>query len=282
MTVRHGSSARVAGRLARRGPGAAHRHARSGGGPAPRAGRDRSTSPTTPGRSRRARSSSASAASASTGTTSRPRRSRRARSRSSSSGRSTSTCRSSSSPTRAPRWPVAAAEFFGHPSRELTVAGVTGTNGKTTTTFLLFAILAAAGLRPGLLGTVETRIGGERRPAVRTTPEAIDLQRTLREMLDAGDRSCALEATSHGSELRRLDGTRFAVLVFTNLSQDHLDLHGTMERYFDAKRRLFVEGDPAAGGREHRRPLRPAARGRAARAGPCSARDLRARRRRRT
>ena len=125
---------------------------------------------------------------------------------------------------------------------------MTGTNGKTTTTFLLFAILAAAGLRPGLLGTVETRIGGERRPAVRTTPEAIDLQRTLREMLDAGDRSCALEATSHGSELRRLDGTRFAVLVFTNLSQDHLDLHGTMERYFDAKRRLFVESDwpPAA------------------------------------
>ncbi len=139
---------------------------------------------------------------------------------------------------------AAAAEFFGHPSRELRVVGATGTNGKTTTTFLLFAILAAAGLRPGLLGTVEVRIGGERRPAVRTTPEAIDLQRTLREMLDAGDRSCVLEATSHGSELRRLDGTRFAALVFTNLSQDHLDLHGTMERYFDAKRRLFVEGEP--------------------------------------
>jgi UDP-N-acetylmuramoyl-L-alanyl-D-glutamate--2,6-diaminopimelate ligase len=147
-------------------------------------------------------------------------------------------------PDARPAMAVAAAEFFGHPSRELTVAGVTGTNGKTTTTFLLFAILAAAGLRPGLLGTVETRIGGERRPAVRTTPEAIDLQRTLREMLDAGDRSCALEATSHGSELRRLDGTRFAVLVFTNLSQDHLDLHGTMERYFEAKRRLFLAGDP--------------------------------------
>ncbi len=138
-----------------------------------------------------------------------------------------------------------AAEFFGNPSHELTVAGVTGTNGKTTTSFLLFAILAVAGLRPGLLGTVEVRVGGERRPAIRTTPEAIDLQRTLREMVDAGDRSCALEATSHGSAHRRLDGTRFAVLVFTNLSQDHLDLHGTMERYFDAKRRLFVEGDPA-------------------------------------
>jgi len=141
---------------------------------------------------------------------------------------------------------AAAGEFFGHPSRTLTLAGVTGTNGKTTTTFLLFAVLAAAGLRPGLLGTVEVRIGGERRPAVRTTPEAIDLQRVLREMLDAGDRSCAIEATSHGSELGRLAGTRFAALVFTNLSQDHLDLHGTMERYFDAKRRLFVEGVPPA------------------------------------
>jgi UDP-N-acetylmuramoyl-L-alanyl-D-glutamate--2,6-diaminopimelate ligase len=148
-------------------------------------------------------------------------------------------------PDARPAMAVAAAEFFGHPSYELAVAGVTGTNGKTTTAFLLFAILAAAGLRPGLLGTIEVRIGGERRPAVRTTPEAIDLQRTLREMADAGDRSCALEATSHGSELRRLDGTRFAVLVFTNLTQDHLDLHGTMERYYEAKRRLFVDGDQA-------------------------------------
>jgi UDP-N-acetylmuramoyl-L-alanyl-D-glutamate--2,6-diaminopimelate ligase len=148
------------------------------------------------------------------------------------------------------RWAMAraAAEFFGDPSHELTIAGVTGTNGKTTTTFLLFAILAAAGMRPGLLGTVEVRVGGERRPALRTTPEAIDLQRTFREMLDAGDRSCAMEATSHGSELGRLAGTRFAALAFTNLSQDHLDLHGTMDRYFDAKRRLFVgdESPPAA------------------------------------
>jgi UDP-N-acetylmuramoyl-L-alanyl-D-glutamate--2,6-diaminopimelate ligase len=119
---------------------------------------------------------------------------------------------------------------------------VTGTNGKTTTTFLLFSILAAAGRRPGLLGTVESRIGGERRAVVRTTPEAIDLQRTFREMLDAGDRSCAMEASSHGSALKRLVGVRFAVLVFTNLSQDHLDLHGTIEAYFDAKRRLFVDG----------------------------------------
>jgi UDP-N-acetylmuramoyl-L-alanyl-D-glutamate--2,6-diaminopimelate ligase len=137
---------------------------------------------------------------------------------------------------------LAADAFFGFPTRELQVAGVTGTNGKTTTTFLLFSILAAAGRRPGLLGTVESRIGGERRAVVRTTPEAIDLQRTFREMLDAGDRSCAMEASSHGSELKRLVGVRFAVLVFTNLSQDHLDLHGTLEAYFDAKRRLFVDG----------------------------------------
>ena len=144
--------------------------------------------------------------------------------------------------------PAAAAEFFGHPTRELEVAGVTGTNGKTTTAFLLFSILAAAGRRPGLVSTIETRVGGERRPAVRTTPEAIELQRLFREMLDGDDRSCAMEATSHGSELGRLDGTRFAALVFTNLSQDHLDFHGTLERYFAAKRRLFVDGErpPAA------------------------------------
>ena len=143
---------------------------------------------------------------------------------------------------------VAADVFFGHPTRELDVVGVTGTNGKTTTAHLVYAILAAAGRRPGLLGTIEARLAGERRPVVRTTPEAIDLQRTFREMLDAGDRSCAMEASSHASELHRLDRVRFAALVFTNLTPDHLDFHGTMERYFDAKRRLFVEGErpPAA------------------------------------
>jgi UDP-N-acetylmuramoyl-L-alanyl-D-glutamate--2,6-diaminopimelate ligase len=139
---------------------------------------------------------------------------------------------------------LAADVFFGTPSRELQVLGVTGTNGKTTTAFLLYAILAAAGRRPGLLGTVESRVGGERRAVVRTTPEAVDLQRTFREMLDAGDRSCAMEASSHASTLGRLTGTRFTALVFTNLSQDHLDFHETMEEYYDAKRRLFVEPDP--------------------------------------
>jgi len=141
---------------------------------------------------------------------------------------------------------VAADELFGRPTEQLQVAGVTGTSGKTTTSFLLYAILAAAGRRPGLLGTVEARVGGERRGVVRTTPEAIDLQRLFREMLDAGDRSCAMEASSHASELHRLDRVRFAVIVFTNLSQDHLDFHGDMESYFRAKRRLFAAGVPAA------------------------------------
>jgi len=140
--------------------------------------------------------------------------------------------------------PAAAAAFFGYPTRELEVAGVTGTTGKTTTTYLLYAILDAAGRRPGLIGTVESRIGGERKPAVRTTPEAIDLQRAFRAMLDAGDRSVALEATSHGSELGRLAGIRFAALAFTNLSEEHLDFHETMERYYAAKRRLFVGPEP--------------------------------------
>src|ERR671925_1030688 len=143
---------------------------------------------------------------------------------------------------------VAADVFFGQPTHELDVVGVTGTNGKTTTAHLVYAILAAAGRRPGLLGTIEARVAGERRSVVRTTPEAIDLQRVFREMLDAGDRSCAMEASSHASALHRLDRVRFAALVFTNLTPDHLDFHGTMERYYEAKRRLFVGDDapPAA------------------------------------
>jgi UDP-N-acetylmuramoyl-L-alanyl-D-glutamate--2,6-diaminopimelate ligase len=139
---------------------------------------------------------------------------------------------------RAVMGPVAA-RFFGDPSRRLDVAAVTGTNGKTTTAFLLRAILEAAGRRPALLTNIERRIGGERRPTGLNTPEAIDLQRLFRAMLDAGDRSCAMEATSIAGTQGRLAGTRFAVLVFTNLTQDHLDFHGTMEDYFDAKRALF-------------------------------------------
>jgi UDP-N-acetylmuramoyl-L-alanyl-D-glutamate--2,6-diaminopimelate ligase len=140
----------------------------------------------------------------------------------------------------------AADAFFGRPTEELQVAGVTGTNGKTTTTFLLYAILAAAGRRPALIGTIEARVGGERRGVRRTTPEAIDLQRLFREMLDAGDRSVAMEASSHASALHRLDRVRFAALVFTNLTHEHLDFHADMEDYFQAKRRLFVDGRPPA------------------------------------
>ena len=141
--------------------------------------------------------------------------------------------------------PPIAATFFGDPSHELEVAGITGTNGKTTTAFLLRSILAAAGRRPGLLTNIERRVGGELRPTGLNTPEAIDLQRLLREMLDAGDRSCVMEATSIAASQGRLAGTRFAVLVFTNLTRDHLDFHGTMEEYFDAKRALFAQAERA-------------------------------------
>jgi UDP-N-acetylmuramoyl-L-alanyl-D-glutamate--2,6-diaminopimelate ligase len=139
----------------------------------------------------------------------------------------------------------AAARFFGDPSRELEVAAVTGTNGKTTTAFLLHSILDAAGRRPALLTNIERRIGGEARPTGLNTPEAIDLQRLFREMLDAGDRSCAMEATSMAGAKGRLVGTHFAALVFTNLTQDHLDFHGTMDAYFAAKRALFAQAECA-------------------------------------
>jgi UDP-N-acetylmuramoyl-L-alanyl-D-glutamate--2,6-diaminopimelate ligase len=111
--------------------------------------------------------------------------------------------------------------------------------------FLLHAILSAAGRRPALLTNIRRIVGGEERPIGLNTPEAVDLQRLLREMLDAGDRSCAMEATSIGSSKGRLAGTRFRVLVFTNLTQDHLDFHGTMDAYFEAKRALFDQADAA-------------------------------------
>jgi UDP-N-acetylmuramoyl-L-alanyl-D-glutamate--2,6-diaminopimelate ligase len=143
---------------------------------------------------------------------------------------------------------VAADVFFGSPTDRLAVAGVTGTNGKSTTTYLLRSILEAGGRRTGMVGTVEWVVGGTTRAAPHTTPEAIDLQRLFREMLDGGDEAVALEASSHGSHYRRLDRVRFDALVFTNLTQDHLDLHGDMEEYFQAKRRLFtgVAPPPAA------------------------------------
>jgi UDP-N-acetylmuramoyl-L-alanyl-D-glutamate--2,6-diaminopimelate ligase len=139
----------------------------------------------------------------------------------------------------------AAAEFFGQPSDTLEILAVTGTNGKTTTAFLLYAILEAARRKPALLTNIRRVVGGEERPTGLNTPEAVDLQRLLREMLDAGDRSCAMEATSIGAAQGRLAGTRFRVLVFTNLTQDHLDFHGTMDAYFAAKRALFDQADLA-------------------------------------
>jgi UDP-N-acetylmuramoyl-L-alanyl-D-glutamate--2,6-diaminopimelate ligase len=141
--------------------------------------------------------------------------------------------------------PVAAVLFFGEPSREVAVAGVTGTNGKTTTAFLLHAILEAGGWRSGLLTNIERRVGGEPRQTGLNTPEAIDLQRLLREMAAAGDRACVLEATSEAGAQGRLEGTTFAVLVFTNLSQDHLNFHGTMEAYYEAKAALFAQAERA-------------------------------------
>jgi UDP-N-acetylmuramoyl-L-alanyl-D-glutamate--2,6-diaminopimelate ligase len=141
--------------------------------------------------------------------------------------------------------PRAAVEFFGDPTASLPVMGVTGTNGKTTTAYLLWSILDAGGERPGLLTNVERRVGDDVRAVGLNTPESIDLQRLFREMLDAGNRACVMEATSMASVKGRLDGTRFAVLVFTNLTQDHLDFHGTMDDYFEAKRRLFAQASRA-------------------------------------
>src|SRR3954447_21122175 len=135
---------------------------------------------------------------------------------------------------------VAAARFHGDPTARLPVAGITGTNGKTTTAFLVRSLLEAAGVQCGLLGTVTSVIGGVEHAVVRTTPEAIDLQRTFAAMLEGDDRACAMEISSHALELRRADGIHVAAAVFTNLTQDHLDFHPDMEAYFQAKRRLFA------------------------------------------
>lgn len=138
----------------------------------------------------------------------------------------------------------AAVRFYGDPTSELRVVGVTGTNGKTTSCFLIRHILEHVGIQTGLLGTVKRVVGGIEEPVERTTPEAIDLQAAFRRMAGAGDRACAIEVSSHALRLNRVDGIRFAVAAFTNLTQDHLDFHADMEDYFLAKRRLF-SGDRA-------------------------------------
>ena len=139
-----------------------------------------------------------------------------------------------------------AARFFGDPTAELRVVGVTGTNGKTTTAHLVRALLEASGIPCGLLGTVTRVVGGKESEVVRTTPEAIDLQRTFQDMLEAGDRACAMEVSSHALDLHRAECIHWAAAVFTNLTQDHLDFHPTMEDYFLAKRRLFAAAPGAA------------------------------------
>jgi UDP-N-acetylmuramoyl-L-alanyl-D-glutamate--2,6-diaminopimelate ligase len=139
---------------------------------------------------------------------------------------------------RAAVGPVAA-RFHDHPSRALRVLGVTGTNGKTTTTYLLESVIRAAGGRPGVIGTIETRIGDAARPPAHTTPEATELQAVFAEMRDAGVTGVAMEVSSHALEQRRVDGTRFAAACFTNLTHEHLDFHGSFDAYRSAKSRLF-------------------------------------------
>ncbi len=136
--------------------------------------------------------------------------------------------------------------FYGHPSGELALVGVTGTNGKTTTSFLIDAILRAAGRTTGLMGTIHYRVGDRILEQPRTTPEAPDLQAYLGGMLEAGASHAVMEVSSHGVALERVRGCEFAAVVFTNLTQDHLDFHGEMESYFRAKLRLFAESRPAA------------------------------------
>ena len=141
-----------------------------------------------------------------------------------------------------------AAVFYGHPSEALLTIGVTGTNGKTTTTYLLSSVLDAAGYRCGRIGTIGYRVGSVEADAARTTPEAPDVQRLLRAMADERCTACAMEVSSHALALKRVDFVRFSAGVFSNLTRDHLDFHGGMEEYFAAKRRLFdmlPDGAPA-------------------------------------
>jgi len=129
--------------------------------------------------------------------------------------------------------------YYGHPSRDLTLVGITGTNGKTTTSYLVEALLQTVGLRTGVIGTIQYVLGDERRPAGQTTPEPLALQSMLAHMRDRGVRGVAMEVSSHALALARVDTLTFDVAVFTNLTQDHLDFHGTFEAYRAAKRHLF-------------------------------------------
>jgi len=143
---------------------------------------------------------------------------------------------------RAAMGPVAST-FYGHPSSKLATVGITGTNGKTTSAFLTAHLLDRAGRPCGLMGTVERRAGGRTFPAGRTTPEALDIQRDLAQMVEAGDKAAVMEVSSHALDLGRARGIDFRVVAFTNLTQDHLDYHKTLEEYFLAKSRLFLDAE---------------------------------------
>ena len=132
-----------------------------------------------------------------------------------------------------------AAEYWGHPSEQLTLVGITGTNGKTTTSYVLASIFEAAGVQCGRIGTVGYRIGDSEREAARTTPEAPELQQMLRDMVSRGSGACVMEVSSHALVLKRADHLRFSAAIFTNLTRDHLDFHADMEEYGRAKLRLF-------------------------------------------
>jgi UDP-N-acetylmuramoyl-L-alanyl-D-glutamate--2,6-diaminopimelate ligase len=134
---------------------------------------------------------------------------------------------------------LAAAEVHHHPSRELNLAGITGTNGKTTTAYLIASIPEAAGEPVAMTGTVEYRLGNERKKAGRTTPEATDMQRLLRQAVEIGCQTAVMECSSQAMDFHRCDELEYAVAVFTNLTRDHLDYHQTMENYWYAKQRLF-------------------------------------------
>ncbi len=137
--------------------------------------------------------------------------------------------------------PTLSANYFRHPANDLQLVGITGSNGKTSSTYLLESIWTKAGISCGVMGTIEYRWPGSIKNAPNTTPLALDLHRTLREMVDAGMRHAVLEVSSHALALHRVDGLRFSAAMFTNLSHDHLDFHPTMEDYLAAKARLFTE-----------------------------------------
>lgn len=149
---------------------------------------------------------------------------------------------------------MAAAEFYNHPSKAMRIVGVTGTNGKTTTTHLVRTLLSTGGRKVGLIGTIHNIVDDEERPVERTTPESSDLQDLLRQMADAGSYAATFEVSSHALELHRVDGCEFDIGVLTNVTQDHLDFHRTFDQYLKAKAKLFARLGEAYTGRPKKGP----------------------------